>query len=310
MNNIFLSKKTLKKEIQDKEKENQKLNEEIKKLRHDLNNKTMAIQGFNELFEDSEKKEIEIEKLKKQLKEKNDYIISKKEMIANTLESFIELNSHFDIISRFFEEVSSSMEESSAAVTQTSNNIEKVKQNQAMLETVSFTGGNNIISLQESINKIQSQSGNINEIVKIIMDVNSRIDLLSMNAAIESAHAGNAGKGFAIVAQEIRKLSEETAQNIKNIKINSKQIIESIEICSEKSNKTKQQFQKISDKINDTSSAIVEIASASREQSASIHQITNNMIGEEGIIETFKGITQIMWMMNECFSTLFDDIKK
>ena len=92
--------------------------------------------------------------------------------------------------------------------------------------TLSFTsevsahaqeGGESISTMNESMDKVMKSSEDMIGIIEIINDISDRINLLSLNAAIEAARAGDAGKGFAVVAEEISKLADQTASSTKNI---------------------------------------------------------------------------------------------
>lgn len=67
--------------------------------------------------------------------------------------------------------------------------------------------------------KLKNEIGGINSIVEIIHDISSKINILGLNAAIEASRAGKEGKGFSVVANEIRKLSQESNSSLKEIKI-------------------------------------------------------------------------------------------
>ncbi len=69
----------------------------------------------------------------------------------------------------------------------------------------------------DGIKKLDEKSKSIGDIVKVISDISSQTNLLSLNASIEAARAGMFGKGFAVVADEIRMLSDQTQQSVYNI---------------------------------------------------------------------------------------------
>lgn len=115
--------------------------------------------------------------------------------------------------------------ETSAALVEISQNVRSIadvaSQRRGMLGEASSAAEAQralLRRLDEAIRSVQDSSAGVSEFVSMVQDVASRTALLSMNASIEAARAGSAGKGFGVVAQEIRSLSGEAQKNADRIK--------------------------------------------------------------------------------------------
>jgi methyl-accepting chemotaxis protein len=91
-------------------------------------------------------------------------------------------------------------------------------------------------TMEERINDLIAQASKIGEINELIQEIVTQTSLLALNAAIEAAHAGEHGRGFSIVAQEIRKLAEQSGQAVKrstsivqNIESGIRQVVSSVD---------------------------------------------------------------------------------
>ena len=175
------------------------------------------------------------------------------QIVKSTVAVITEMNIHVDTLVQNNNDQTVAIEDSNNAVNEVVNTLEFInemansrsKGAEEMYDLVA-DGDEKISSTTGILAQITSQLEEIKEVVTIINSVAEQTNLLSMNAAIESAHAGEAGKGFAVVAEEIRTLAEETADNAKRIAKAIGAIVSSVNEANITSSEASVAFSKVS----------------------------------------------------------------
>ena len=170
-------------------------------------------------------------------------------------------------------EASASIEQMVGNIASVSTSVGRIAGNFALISSASDQG----VTLQEEAGKrvaeISTLSATLLEANTVVAGIASQTNLLAMNAAIEAAHAGDAGKGFSVVADEIRRLAETSTEQSKSISKGLKNVQAAIASVVDTSSQTGDAFSRLADMIGDTGNLVREVGSAMGEQKEGSSQI-------------------------------------
>jgi methyl-accepting chemotaxis protein len=142
-------------------------------------------------------------------------------------------------------------------------------------------------STSREVNELNSLADSIGEVVGAIKDIADQTNLLALNATIEAARAGEAGKGFAVVADEVKKLAMETAQKTEEIDDRVVKIQQAIRSSVDA-------VQRIIDDVRQIDEATTTVASAVEEQNAATSEIGRNVAeASTGTQQVAQNITDV-----------------
>ncbi len=204
-------------------------------------------------------------------------------MVANSE----ELNASIEDVSKIAQEVAGHTSDTSRSALQGARNMEKSRD----FVVQSF---GEISVVNQEMEQVREKTHSINEIIDIVREIADQTNLLALNAAIEAARAGEAGRGFAVVADEVRKLAEHTKESVQQVQTNIQDLQKAIDSSVTRMNSTSGQLDSGKELVEESLAGVLEISESVQSINDTITQVAANTEEQSAVTETFStGIVQV-----------------
>jgi methyl-accepting chemotaxis protein len=185
----------------------------------------------------------------------------------------LDLSGRTESAAASLEQTAASIEQITSTVAQSASAVKQASSKSSSASEVASRGGAVVGEVIETMEKIESASGKIGEIIGVIDGIAFQTNILALNAAVEAARAGEDGRGFSVVASEVRNLAQRSAQAAKEIKVLIETTAHSVASGSNQVRQAGETMEAIIGSINTVTVIMGEINGVADEQSRGIKEV-------------------------------------
>jgi methyl-accepting chemotaxis protein len=183
-----------------------------------------------------------------------------------------------DSIKLFAQDTATVSETAKMQIVDVSQKLQRSKDEIGSLQRNISLASEAELDLAEKLKNLSSNTEQVKDVLTVISDIADQTNLLALNAAIEAARAGEHGRGFAVVADEVRKLAERTQKSLLEINSTINVIIQSIVEAAQQMAENSQNVQELANISNKVESTIIETNSVMHESMSSVETNMENSV--------------------------------